>query len=291
MSKDSIIAKFTDKQESYANICLGTTIGHYAIDFDLGGVFGWNMALYKTPIEVYIMLLQKYSSWINDGATVFIALVYPIFVLGNIRRFMEENEYQYANVLFGKNKYSNIIRQIILKIMPAPHNEQYHVLRIMEELEGKSRYKNHLRPWEIRKMSEILIDEGWNREIGIPEFVQKGHLEKNKKVDEVMEYHRNKLRELILFCQHKGYRPILVGIPYSRGVNEYVPDTFKEICFYENVHIICKETGCSFFDYSADERIWDKDNYLEVQYLNRRGRRKFTNILLTETGIIHEDMK
>lgn len=74
----------------------------------------------------------------------------------------------------------------------------------------------------------------------------------------------------------------MLGLPYSGILNQCVPYSFKRKCFYRNIDYIQKHTSCKFLDYSMDERMQDINNYMNIWFLNERGRQKFTKIVMQD---------
>lgn len=279
MVRNEIIEKFKKIPNHIQVVCVGTTRAHYAIDFSGEDYIGFNMALYKNPLEFHLPILQKYRRKIAKNAIILITLEYPIFCLRDIEKIAKENMQQYAKVICGRNPYCSMIHQIIKKILPQEENPQTDVLQYMKVLEQKERYMNHFKQWEVDRMCKELIDDGWNREIDFPLFVQEGHLSHLSELHSTMERNKKVLINLIRFCKANDWNPILLGLPYSKFVYDFVPDTFKQQCFYKNIQLVCKETGCEFWDYTGEESLQEKNNYLEVQYLNKRGRGEFMKLI------------
>lgn len=288
MKKNEIIEKFKKIPSDINVVCIGTTQAHFAIDFEQSNIYGYNMALYKNPMQFSKLLLEKYKKKITEKAIILITLQYPFLCIECVKKIGKENAQQYAKVLFGKNPYVPVYLQLWEKIIPQRKNEQWNVLENMSYLEERNRYINHFKPWELQQMCRSLVENGWEKEIEIPNYVKEGHKGYNEKAERAMRNAVAEVVDLILYCKTNGWKPILVGLPYSEVLNQYIPSSFKEKCFYDNIKHIQDITDCVFWDFSMDERLQHINNYLDIWYLNEKGRKKFTEII--EQKILNQEL-
>lgn len=280
--KVEILQKFKNVPKDIQIVCVGTTQAHFAIDFADAPVQGFNMALYLNPVIFHQALLEKYEKRIQKNAVVLITLQYPIFCIGCFEKIARKNAVQYARLLPGRNPYIPMIRQFCLRFYPACMDGQMQNFLSFKNVEERNKYVNHYKPWEWEKLCKNLIEYGWEKEIGITDYVMEGHKKSSKKADMSMKHVTAQIVKLIYYCRKMGCRPVLLGLPYSNVLNQYVPDSFKRKCFYRNIQYIQERTSCKFLDYSADERMQDMNNYMDVWFLNERGRKKFTQIVLED---------
>lgn len=94
------------------------------------------------------------------------------------------------------------------------------------------------------------------------------------------------LYEMIELCRSKDVEPILVTTPflaeYTDAISENDPRFYDD--FYSLIDQIVRDTDVRYFDYSSDERFkHDYSLFMNVDHLNRRGARQFTDILIQET--------
>lgn len=282
--KNEILEKFRYIPDHLQLVCIGTTQAHFAFDFHESPVRAFNMALYKNPMIFSRLLLEKYHGKLQKSTVVLLTLQYPIFCIGCIRKIARENAAQYAKILPGRNPYSSRAGQMLRRIRPVCFDRQMQRFMALQDAGARNQYINHHKPWEIQALCRDLVKYGWEQEIGIEEYVMDGHKKGSPRADMAMRRSVSQTVKLIHYCQEQGWRPVLLGLPYSGALNQYVPDSFKEKCFYRNIRYIQKQTGCRFLDYSADERIQDLKNYIDIWFLNKRGRRKFTQMVLEDVG-------
>ena len=113
------------------------------------------------------------------------------------------------------------------------------------------------------------------------------HLVKNKRdkngnlIDNKEE--KNALLDMISICRSKGDTPILITTPYLEEYNDTIekkyPDFFDK--FSKDVTSLATQNDVEYLDYSHDERFTqDKDAFMNSDHLNRKGAKKFTNVVL-----------
>lgn len=280
-----ILQKFRKMPKEIQIVCVGTTQAHFALDFTDSSVNGFNMALYLNPIIFNRLLLEKYQSRIKKNAVVLITLQYPILCINNTEMIAKRNAVQYAKILPGRNPYISILGQLCFLFYPLYFDRQMRNFSALKSVWEKNRYVNHYKPWELEHLCENLFKYGWEEEIGITGYVKEGHKKALPKADKAMKKAVLQTINLISYCRKKEWRPILIGLPYSNFLNQYIPDSFKNKCFYRNVHYIQEKTLCEFLDYSADERMQDINNYMDIWFLNERGRKKFTKIVIEDLSL------
>ena len=272
--ENEIIGKFKKMPYHLKAVALGTTQCHFALDFAAAGYEGFNMACYLNPMQFNRLLLEQYQAHLAKGAVVLITLQYPIFCIDDIDRIARCNVQQYAKILPGKNSYCPLLRQMVEYVLPVRKKTQMNMmLENMRFLEKRNKYRNHFKAWELKKQCEDLVRLGWEKEIRVPDYVKIGHLQSNKRCESAMEFVTDKVIELVELCRKKNWRPVLLGLPYSKVLNEYVPRTFKEYCFYQNIDRIINKTGCDFWDYSANEELQNIHNYMVFE--SKRARKVY----------------
>ncbi|MDY6400417.1 MAG: hypothetical protein SPL10_04805 [Synergistales bacterium] len=95
----------------------------------------------------------------------------------------------------------------------------------------------------------------------------------------------NAIYSMINLLKEIGARPIFITTPflseYTDAIKNNAPEFFSE--FYSVVNEIVKNTEVKYYDYSHDKRFRnDYSLFMNSDHLNRKGARKFTNILMRE---------
>lgn len=250
--------KFMDVSEGLEVVNIGTTQAKYAFDYQAVPVQGCNMALYKNPLMYNIEILQNNREKIAVDATVLITLQYPIFLCSNSHEMSVEEARRIRAMHEGYVQEEAFLQQL-----------------------GERNYRiNHKKLWEVDQELHELIHFGWEQEIGMEGIVLQNR--ENEQVRQKCRYAVEDLENLIKYCRSMSWVPVLVGLPYSRELNAYVSQEFKEKNFYEPIELVKKEMNIVFYDYSEDPRFAALDNYMNIWFLNDRGRKKFTRVVYEE---------
>lgn len=250
--------KFTDAPESLEVVNVGTTQAKYAFDYGTIPVNGFNMALFINPLMYNIEILRNNREKIALDAIILITLQYPIFLCPSSHELSAEEA----------------------RRIRAEHHGYVKDEASLQRLGARNYRINHKKLWEVDQELHDLIHSGWEREIGIKGIVLQNR--DNEQIRMKRKYAVEDLENLIAYCRSQSWKPILVGLPYSRELNNYVPQEFKEKNFYEPIELVKKEMDVAFYDYSEDVRFASLNNYMNVWFLNDRGRKEFTRVVYEE---------
>ena len=210
------------------------------------------------PLMYNMEILRNNRQKIASGAIVLITLEYPIFLCPSSHEQSVEET----------------------RKLRAAHGGYAEEEAFLQYLGTRNSRINHSKLWEVDNELYDLIHSGWEQAIGIPGIVLQ-NLE-NEQIRQKRRYAVEDLEKLITYCRSMSWRPVLVGLPYSRELNDYVPREFKEKNFYEPIELVKKKMNIVFYDYSEDSRFTALDNYMNVWFLNDRGRKKFTCVVYEE---------
>ncbi|MCI8534134.1 MAG: hypothetical protein HFG68_00905 [Hungatella sp.] len=274
---------FTDKfkyiPEKIHAVCIGTTQAHFAFDFSMYDVQGFNMAVWLNYFTYSKLLLEKYKNKIADQAVIFITLQYPIFLCDKNSSLTIDNALQYSKILFGKDPEASFMKQCIYRILPDCCFSQENFFGI-RNIESRNKKVNHYKIWELEQMTESVIN-AWEKETNCNAF--RYHL------GSITRYHQTKMQnsindvvEIINLCRKNQWIPVLTTLPFSKIMNDRISEKFKKYYFYQCIEKIVEKTNCLWLDYSWDKRLEDINYYMDVWWLNERGRKRFTGIVLEE---------
>jgi len=100
---------------------------------------------------------------------------------------------------------------------------------------------------------------------------------------------RSILTGMIDFCYEHGFTPVLVVTPVSGVMNAQLGEGFIKKVLYDNIRLANKQNA-PFLDYLKDERFQDINLYnYNADFLNARGRRMFTKVLLQDAKTLMEN--
>lgn len=273
---DYFTEKFRHIPDNLQIVCTGTTQAHFAFDFSDCNISFFNMAVWLNYFTYSRLLLEKYRNKISRHAWILITLQYPIFLCSRASSFTKDNELQYSKILFGKDIDISIIRQLGYRILPDSiwSDEDFESIK---NIELRNRKVNHYKIWELENLAENVV-HAWEKEIKCSDLERCGdRLTCSQRAR--MESAMKDVTEIIDFCRKNEWIPVLLSLPFSKIMNDRVPDNFKRNCFYRCIAEITEKTECRWLDYSQDMRLENIHYYMDVWWMNERGRKEYTKIV------------
>jgi hypothetical protein len=154
------------------------------------------------------------------------------------------------------------------------------ILRVVKDTKPDIRLeleKNPMGKDEIKKDALKWLD-GWKKQFQI------GDLENIVLSDEnTISIEKNIviLKEMIDFCIEREYEPVLLVLPVTQELSSLFPDKFvkEQIIDYINQS---NEKNVGFLNYWKDERFEDESYYFNSFFMNKIGRKKFTEQVLKD---------
>ncbi len=121
---------------------------------------------------------------------------------------------------------------------------------------------------------------GWKNQFGIADF--DAALTDENRIGR--EYRVGLMRNLIDFCEERGYKPVYVIPPVTEHLAKYYTPQFEERYIYGYLKDVGRDV--MLLDYSKDEIFRQDDSlYFNSFFLNRKGRQLFTRRVLEDLGI------
>lgn len=121
---------------------------------------------------------------------------------------------------------------------------------------------------------------GWKKQFGIADF--DAALTGENRIGR--EYRVGLMRNLIDFCEERGYKPVYVIPPVTEHLAKYYTPQFEERYIYGYLKNVGRDVV--LLDYSKDEIFRQDDSlYFNSFFLNRKGRQLFTRRVLEDLGI------
>ena len=283
ISKDQLhTSYFSEKFRHFSNeielVISGTTQAHYALDLEKNGKNGANMAVYLNGFRDQKLILAKYKERIRENAKVLLTVEYPIFLVDHEALRRTDNELIYSEVLLGSDPYIDIGRQELLN-----KNKELFIKNSLYDQIIVNSIRNDKANYLSEKEKDELIESlysGWEHET-YPIKLRKYKSDEN----EIIRNNRKKqnvllLIDLIKYCEANMWKPVLIGLPFSKVFNETVPEDLLKENYYDCIYSVIDSTGIAFIDYSRDEEMEAMENYMDIWFLNNVGRQKFTSRVL-----------
>lgn len=274
-------------ERNFDVVVLGSSGAKWAFEFDGLPIKGMNWAEQPQLMVDDFNLLKNYHSILKRGGTVVITLLpfsslnKPGSVMQTFRylRVFQNREdlldYRFADAATLYERYPVLLGWSAIK------EGVKHLLRLERPVQSKLdayKEKNELTEKQLMQDAELWV-KGWKQQFRIPDFEyaltpQNAYDRKCKVI---------LMQELIDFCIERGYQPIIVIPPVTKYLSKYFTSRFREV--YIDSFIRETNRDVKVFDYLMDEALSDETLYFNSFFMNKRGRRLFTERVLTDIGL------
>ena len=271
--------KFRKTIRRNLDICnLGSTSGKYAFDYNNTGLKGENWALSPQTLSYDFRILKNYFSYLKDGATVLM----PLCPLSFCKKDYEDDLYntKYYSFLHPVliQNYSKKTKQKVMRFVNTPFHFSpiKSIVRIIKDIPATG----NLTINNVEKDVEKLINS-WKKEFCISDL-EAPVSDINLKC---IIYNTNLLSEMISFCLERNLKPVIIIPPVTKMLGSNLTKKFRENYIYS----ILKKVNTDqivFLNYLDDERFADLNLYFNSYFLNKKGQKLFTNIVLRDLKLI-----
>ena len=277
-NKISQLEKFKKVPTELEIINLGSSYSRNAFDYNLTNYKGFNFALQPQSLSYDFRILKNYKDNIKKNGIVLIVL--PNFVFGflDYENSSINNRYYY----FLKKEYIlnySIIKHKLIKYFPLFFNVRG-VLRIIKDV--KLLNLEEARSCTTRE--EVVVEaknriNGWIKQFNLKNIVNKDDL--SLEIREMFKKTQKVLSEIIEYCLENELRPVIIVPPCSKEINDFFSDEYLNEILYNNIKLgNSKNILC--LDYLKDKRFQDYRLYINSDMLNKKGREKFTKVVIED---------
>jgi hypothetical protein len=236
-------------------------------------------------------ILQNYCSYLKEGATVLIPLCPFTCMAGFKNKFFIDKYYtilHHSSIPeFSNEKKIKIMKSRNNPLMEMSFKEIINLflqfpIRWLRSTKNKlyQNVKRNLLTKKKLKADALKWINGWKKEFGISDL----HNLLNVVQQNNMDSSASLLQELVIFCQDRGYRPVIIFPPVTKYLNVYFDRQFRELYIDSFLEKACVR-GVPYFNYMDDERFSDKNLFFNSFFLNLQGRKLFTKQVLQDLGI------
>ena len=261
------------------DICnMGSNSGKYAFDYEGTGLKGENWAVGPQTLSYDFRILKNYFSYLKEGATVLLPLC-PFS--GCIKDFEEEDINQkYYSFLHPKLilNFSQETKKDVMHFVDNPfqHTPYVSFKRLIRDYPYIDTQKEVSDGKFLEKDAEHWIN-CWMEQFSITDL-NATVSEQNK---ENIRYNADLLREIVAFCQERNLRPVMVLPPVTKVLSNKFSDTFRENYIYSMIRN-ATDGHVLFLNYLDDERFSKSDLFFDAYFLNKKGSRIFTDLVLND---------
>lgn len=279
----------THDDRNFDIVTLGSSGAKWAFDFEGTAIKGMNWANQpQTLLEDY-NLLRCYHSILRKGGTVIITIM-PFSGLNKSTGIMDAMKYLMIDTQ-GEPVQPHLYKKALLyKELPILFKMPA-IKALLKYLLGRERKCDKYacammdnNPMTNNQLEADALNwiNGWKRQFTISDFeaplTPQNHEGRN--------YRINLMRTLLDFCAERGYRPVYVIPPVTKHLAQYYTPKFEQTYIYGFLKEVDREVLT--LDYSKEDTFQKDELYFNSFFLNREGRRLFTNQVLKDLNYICE---
>ncbi len=277
---DAYIVNVPDEIEL---MCVGNSHGYYGFNFDKyeDNYVCFNFSLPSQSMSYNYRILDNYRNKIKEGACVFICVSYTSFFgldETDLDNFESKNKRYYHFLDRKYIKEYDFKTDVFVRYFPSLGVDS---IKFINTLRGRAENRDY---WNQETSKDAAKKHGTHR--------YKTQIEVNVDSDGnriINEEEIKSLYDLISLCREEGAVPILTTTPilseYTNSVLKNDPEFFDD--FYGILEQVQKDTGVEYYDYGFDDRFcFDYKLFFNTDHLNRKGAKKFVDILMKE--IVYE---
>ncbi|MDF2534845.1 MAG: hypothetical protein K0R18_1002 [Bacillales bacterium] len=244
-------------------INLGASHSMHGFYFKHTGLSHLDLALPAQTIQYDFKLLKEYGKYLKPGGVVIVSISQNSFAsyetkrIGNYYEILDRDEIEPFSLV---GYYSYLY-------LPGSNSGSFNSA-LSHELK-KFKWNSH-QPWANnglnysgRKYKKI--------EANYKEAVERKSIEQNMK----------QLREIVDYCNEKGYRVVLTMEPVHQSYHEYFNEEVMDRLVLQYLQDL--KLDVPFLNYMNDNRFVDnKDYFLDPDHLNKKGRKMYSWIVFND---------
>ena len=266
------IKKFVDGVPENLEI-VNTGSNHAYYGFNYGSRKCFNFASGAQSLNYDYKILKQYSNNLNGGCKVLIVLAPLSFGFVDYKNDSSNSRYYF---FMDKDKILNYsrLKKILYVDMPILKSWKNFIRIFLRKKEIKSIINT---PDNAEKEALLRIN-GWKKQFNLKNLLDKKSASYLK--DE-FENVKTILLDMIEFPLEHNWRPIIVIPPVSVFLTKKISDEFMKEVLYDNIRFL-KDKRIPILDYWKDDRLNDYKLYINSDFLNEKGSKLFTEIVLED---------
>lgn len=266
------IKKFIDGVPENLEI-VNTGSNHAYYGFNYGSRKCFNFASGAQSLNYDYKILKQYSNNLNGGCKVLIVLAPLSFGFVDYKNDSSNSRYYF---FMDKDKILNYsrLKKILYVDMPILKSWKNFIRIFLRKKEIKSIINT---PDNAEKEALLRIN-GWKKQFNLKNLLDKKSASYLK--DE-FENVKTILLDMIEFSLEHNWRPIIVIPPASVFLTKKISDEFMKEVLYDNIRFL-KDKRIPILDYWKDDRLNDYKLYINSDFLNEKGSKLFTEIVLED---------
>lgn len=267
----------TDKYKNVPEnieICnLGSSHARYAMTYAYSEYTGFNFALPPQNLSYDYSILRMYHKNMCKGCVVAIFLPICVFFLDRYQHTQSNYKYYYFLEKEYIEGYHWVIKELFLKrpLVIMPWKVRYIFKDVPPAIANSDSSNNNVIDRQNEAQKRIL---GWDEEFGLLKYA-------DTQVPPQFVATTKILKDMIDYCIKREFTPVLVIPPVSTTMHEEIKKYNLNLnwMLYDQLtkEILDK---APLFDYFSMTEFRDDSYYLNADFLNEKGRRKFSEKFL-----------
>lgn len=238
----------------------------------------YNMGLQSQRFYYDFEILKKYYNRFDKNCIIIIPISIFSFYNSYDVRDISQNYIQFLNqeVILGINKKEYILGKYFSATQPMI--KIFKVLKYtFTSLKNRNFEKKYIvygKDFSFEEKKKAAVDTV-SKHLGVEDT----RYRYDKKIG------IKQLKEILEFCEEKGFRPVLISTPQTYLYNEQIGEKNYEERIYDNIKEIENKMNKKYLylDYSHDKRFENNLEYFfDDDHLNEKGAEYFTEILLND---------
>lgn len=252
---------------------VNTGSNHAYHGFNYGGIKCFNFASGAQSLNYDYKILKQYSNNLNGGCKVLIVLAPLSFGFVDYKNDSSNSRYYF---FMDKDKILNYskLKKFLYVNIPILKSWKNFIRIFLRKKEIKSIINT---PDNAEKEALLRIN-GWKKQFNLKNLLDKKSASYLK--DE-FENVKTILLDMIEFSLEHNWRPIIVIPPASVFLTKKISDEFMKEVLYDNIRFL-KDKRIPILDYWKDDRLNDYKLYINSDFLNEKGSKLFTEIVLED---------
>ncbi len=246
-------------------INLGASHSMYGYYFKPTGLSHLDLALPAQTIQYDFKLLKEYSKYLKPDGVVIVSISQITFA-----NFETKNVENYYEIL-DRTQIEPFRLMDYYKYLYLPGTKGESFTSALSSKMKKFKWNSH----------QSWANNGENYAERKYEYVENLYREATEK--NYFEQNVEQLKEMLDYCEEKGYQVILTMEPVHQTYGEHFDEELMNRFVFQYLKTL--ETNVPFLNYMSDERFIDnKDYFIDSDHLNSEGRKKYS-------WIVYEDLK
>lgn len=267
--------------ENLQFVNMGSGPSHFDIDHTQLSVKSFSFAKAPQSFKYDLRLLKQYAGHIQKGAVVVVVIVCPLGFGFNRRYTQKTYNLRYVHALpLAEIDRINRLDVLIQKYFPLFWHPK-RVFRIIKDInlqKEKQDYDTDDKKIDWERANRQTC-RNWIYGAKLKNLQDGSQADNPRQIKAAKEKIRI-MQEMLLFCQEKGFRPVIVIPPFVPETTDSVSQEFKRRFVDENI-MKANIIKAPVLDYFGDKR-WKHENFRSTVFMNSRGAGEFTKVLLKD---------